>query len=299
MLYNRNKKQETEELQLHKAIERDEFYPLIQLVRKPALEQVEHGVLAYKGQWRTEEEVHATSTYGEMFSQLLSELLPHVGGSNPEALMIMKENINEILRTTHYTYDDTYGLEPLQSNFAIASTFLDIYEPVDAMLRLYSAVKRLQKKEEKKRKEEELKQSKWSDKKKRLHAKILDELLAQPVLAEKQLYRWGPKKRSPLLKDGRAVHSVNMKEKMDFKHARKRQNRRNELFDNNVPLVKIEYYTVRKKRKTYLEYDRKVLQRMGEWHSWDERRFPSTPPYKHSEMERLSSRKGKQGKSKV
>ena len=65
--------------------------------------------------------------------------------SNPEQALLYKELINEAA-SKGLDPLDTYGIEPLQSNYHLTPTFLELYGPIDDEIRLYDAVMRAKRK---------------------------------------------------------------------------------------------------------------------------------------------------------
>lgn len=230
--------------------QRYKLYPLISLQQRTQLRNVIHGLFAYS---TADADSSQHERFTDLFAESVESLFRHGTYGNPEQLILAKERINILLNEFRSVYSilDTYGCEPLQTNYGVVISFLDLYAGIDEHLRIASRLMRRSSQQQQDR----------------TATIVRHRVLAATVSSVSQLY--APTKRIrrvPITQEGVSIYSDRAKKKHEARRiaeAHDRQRRRITLTAQEVPMVRVLYYTT--KRGVTYESDRELLQRVGQW----------------------------------
>lgn len=251
--------------------QREYFYRMVLLNKTVMFWSIVTGLVSYKEQMV--ESLTASPkrglSYAENFAEAVLERArvanrPRSGG--PEELCSYKEELNRLIANGQLTVGDTYGVEPLGSNYHLIVSFLELYGPIDKEIRLYDQVQRERKKIQDDPAAYRVKQLKLA-----IAARKQQQEHDKNVLLEK-------------LRETSYAHVAKVRqEKKEKRHievlvrqAVTRMEKRYQLLMRGCPKHEIEYYTIYKKRRSYLDKDRQLLQSVGQWTTWYETYFGDT-----------------------
>lgn len=245
--------------------QRDYFLSLALLNKVTMFWTLIQGLVAYKAQLVDTLSANTSTEYAQTFGEAVVERArldaPRYGG--PEKLYLFKEYLNNLIAEGKLTVGDTYGVEPLGSNYDMVVSFLELYGPIDKEIRTYDEVERERRK---------FKSMPYEERKAYVERQELVEEIKQQVLAK--IEKDHTRRYS---KDGRLIRKVKGYESVhqrtaQVQQAEQRMQRRMQLLSRGCPRHEIEYYTLRGKGNK-LDGDRKILQSVGKWGQY-EQHFP-------------------------